>query len=130
MKRVKSIPYHLPIYTTTSAACILNRHSQSPKETRYFYLSSPFQGVARGNCSRKTTSQNRQHQEADMFYANGEDNLDVNDIADFLPDEFDLGVDDDVLTMESQFEEFIHSSGNKESKILPEPVASSWIHQF
>ncbi|GMH08142.1 hypothetical protein Nepgr_009982 [Nepenthes gracilis] len=71
-----------------------------------------------------------QHQEeADIFHGNDEDNLDDVDIADLLPSDVDivdllpddiyLGVEDDVLNMESQLEEFIPSQGNRESSILP-----------
>ncbi|XAR68458.1 hypothetical protein NMG60_11003572 [Bertholletia excelsa] len=51
-----------------------------------------------------------QRQGEDGFYGNDEDELTGNDIADLLPDTIDLGIDDDFLTMEAQFEEFIQSS--------------------
>ncbi|KNA08528.1 hypothetical protein SOVF_161780 [Spinacia oleracea] len=63
-----------------------------------------------------------QHQEAEMLYGNNANNFEVNDVVDLLPDEIDLGVDEELLLMESQFEEFIKSSGNQESKLLPREV--------
>ncbi|CAO2822263.1 unnamed protein product [Amaranthus hypochondriacus] len=60
-----------------------------------------------------------QHQEAEMLYGNHADNFEVNDVVDLLPDEIDLGVDEDLLIMESQFEEFIKFTGNQEMKLLP-----------
>ncbi|CAO2831661.1 unnamed protein product [Amaranthus hypochondriacus] len=59
-----------------------------------------------------------QHQEAEMLYGNHE-NIEQNNVVDLLPDEIDLGVDEELLIMESQFEEFIKSTGNQESKLLP-----------
>ena len=59
-----------------------------------------------------------QHQETEMLYGNHE-NIEQNDVVDLLPDEIDLGVDEELLIMESQFEEFIKSTGNQESKLLP-----------
>ncbi|CAI9765643.1 unnamed protein product [Fraxinus pennsylvanica] len=45
-----------------------------------------------------------QHQGEDIF---GEES---DDVADLLPDSIDLGVDEDILNMEAQFEEFLQSS--------------------
>ncbi|KAL2464626.1 Protein EARLY RESPONSIVE TO DEHYDRATION 15 [Forsythia ovata] len=45
-----------------------------------------------------------QHKGEDIF---GEED---NDVADLLPDTIDLGVDEDILNMEAQFEEFLQSS--------------------
>ncbi|GAB4851685.1 hypothetical protein Ancab_031089 [Ancistrocladus abbreviatus] len=60
-----------------------------------------------------------QRQEADIIYGNHEDTLDGGDIVDLLPDDIDLGVDEDVLNMELQLEEFIQSSGRKGNNIWP-----------
>lgn len=60
-----------------------------------------------------------QHQEAEMLYGSNGNNFEENDVVDLLPDEIDLGVDEELLLMESQFEEFIKSSGTQESKLLP-----------
>ncbi|KAL8459977.1 hypothetical protein ACS0TY_031764 [Phlomoides rotata] len=49
---------------------------------------------------------NEQHGE-DVF---GEWNDDENDVIGLLPDSIDLGVDEDILNMEEQFEEFLQSS--------------------
>ncbi|GFP92911.1 protein early responsive to dehydration 15 [Phtheirospermum japonicum] len=45
-----------------------------------------------------------QHQGEDIFGENG------NDIVQLLPETIDLGVDEDILNMEAQFEEFLQSS--------------------
>ncbi|XVF40969.1 hypothetical protein PTKIN_Ptkin01aG0243700 [Pterospermum kingtungense] len=52
-----------------------------------------------------------QHQDEDGFYNNAEDDVfDGNDIADLLPDTFDLVADEDLSGMDLlQFEEFIQS---------------------
>ncbi|KAK4432091.1 protein EARLY RESPONSIVE TO DEHYDRATION 15 [Sesamum alatum] len=47
-----------------------------------------------------------QHQGEDIFGAEEEGN----DVVGLLPDNIDLGVDEDILTMEAQFEEFLQSS--------------------
>ncbi|KAL2228197.1 UNVERIFIED_CONTAM: Protein EARLY RESPONSIVE TO DEHYDRATION 15 [Sesamum indicum] len=47
-----------------------------------------------------------QHQGEDIFGAEDEGN----DVVGLLPDNIDLGVDEDILTMEAQFEEFLQSS--------------------
>ncbi|KMT15112.1 hypothetical protein BVRB_3g062310 [Beta vulgaris subsp. vulgaris] len=60
-----------------------------------------------------------QHQEAEMLYGNNVGSIEENDVLDLLPDEIDLGVDEELLVMESQFEEFIKSNGSQESKLLP-----------
>ncbi|KAL2923421.1 Protein EARLY RESPONSIVE TO DEHYDRATION 15 [Bienertia sinuspersici] len=60
-----------------------------------------------------------QRQEAEMLYSNEVDNFEQNSVVDLLPDEIDLGVDEELLIMESQFEEFIKSTGSQESKLLP-----------
>ena len=51
-----------------------------------------------------------QYQDEDDFYDNVEDDaFDGNDIADLLPDTFDLVADEDLSDMDLQFEEFIQS---------------------
>lgn len=47
-----------------------------------------------------------QHQGEDIF---GEE-TDGNDVVGLLPDNFDLGIDEDILNMEAQFEEFLQSA--------------------
>lgn len=47
-----------------------------------------------------------EHQGEDIF---GEE-TDGHDVAGLLPDNFDLGVDEEILNMEAQFEEFLQSS--------------------
>ncbi|KAG8367853.1 hypothetical protein BUALT_Bualt16G0115800 [Buddleja alternifolia] len=47
-----------------------------------------------------------QHEGEDIF---GEEE-DRNDVVQLLPDSIDLGVDEDILNMEAQFEEFLQSS--------------------
>lgn len=44
-----------------------------------------------------------QHQGEDIF-------AEETDVAGLLPDSFDLGIDDEILNMEAQFEEFLQSS--------------------
>ena len=60
-----------------------------------------------------------QHQGEDGFYGHNEDDFDSTDIIDLLPDTIDLGTDDELSSMEAQFEEFIHlaevEEGNKSS---------------
>uniref|UniRef100_A0A7C8YP81 Ataxin-2 C-terminal domain-containing protein n=1 Tax=Opuntia streptacantha TaxID=393608 RepID=A0A7C8YP81_OPUST len=60
-----------------------------------------------------------QHQETEIMYGNNENNFEGDDVVDLLPDDIDLGVDEELLNMESQFEEFIKFSGSQESKLLP-----------
>ncbi|KAG6603411.1 Protein EARLY RESPONSIVE TO DEHYDRATION 15, partial [Cucurbita argyrosperma subsp. argyrosperma] len=50
-----------------------------------------------------------QHQEDGDFYMDGEDDF-SNDIADFLPEAFDLDANEELRTMEAEFEEFIQAS--------------------
>lgn len=63
-----------------------------------------------------------QHQGEDMF--GEEDN--GSDVVELLPDTIDLGVDEDILNMEEQFEEFLQSSeahdyyGSKAAKGISE----------
>ncbi|KAL8133384.1 protein EARLY RESPONSIVE TO DEHYDRATION 15-like [Apium graveolens] len=54
-------------------------------------------------------------QQADDFYGNNQD--DMADIVDLLPDSIDLGADEELMTMEAQYEQFIQLSeaGNKSS---------------
>lgn len=60
-----------------------------------------------------------QHQEEEILSThNADDGLDVEDIADLLPDTFDFGADDDFSTMEAQFEEFIQSSETRDGSKL------------
>ena len=47
-----------------------------------------------------------QHQGEDIFG----DEADGNDVLGLLPDSFDLGVDEEILNMEAQFEEFLQSA--------------------
>lgn len=56
-----------------------------------------------------------QQQGDDDFYGNNQD--DMADIVDLLPDSIDLGADEELMTMEAQYEQFIQSSeaGNKQS---------------
>ncbi|KAI4348644.1 hypothetical protein L6164_009344 [Bauhinia variegata] len=49
------------------------------------------------------------------LYDNAEDEFDSNDAVDFLPDTFDLDVDEDFSSLEAQFEEFIQSSETEET---------------
>ncbi|KAI8559106.1 hypothetical protein RHMOL_Rhmol04G0148700 [Rhododendron molle] len=51
-----------------------------------------------------------QRQGEDGFYGNAEDEFSSNDVAALLPDSIDLGIDEEFLSMEAQFEEFIQSS--------------------
>ncbi|KAH6772172.1 hypothetical protein C2S52_005045 [Perilla frutescens var. hirtella] len=63
-----------------------------------------------------------QHQGEDIFG----DEADVNDVVGLLPDSFDLGVDEEILNMEAQFEEFLQSAeaqdyhGNKAARGITE----------
>ena len=56
-----------------------------------------------------------QQQGDDDFYGNNED--DLADIVDLLPDSIDLGADEELMSMEAQYEQFIQSAeaGNKTS---------------
>ncbi|KAL9237934.1 hypothetical protein vseg_012425 [Gypsophila vaccaria] len=70
----------------------------------------------------------RQHQETEMLQSYGiNQDSSVGNDADFLPDDIDLGVDEELLNMESQFEEFIKFSGSnlQESKLLPKEVLAT-----
>ncbi|XP_022153878.1 protein EARLY RESPONSIVE TO DEHYDRATION 15 [Momordica charantia] len=49
-----------------------------------------------------------QHQEESDFYI--EDDFNSNDIADLLPEAFDLDANEELRTMEAEFEEFIQAS--------------------
>lgn len=60
-----------------------------------------------------------QHQGENGFYDNYEDEFVNNDVVDLLPDSIDLGVDEDLLNMEEQFEEFIRSSKSGETYLSP-----------
>ncbi|KAK9671133.1 hypothetical protein RND81_12G008800 [Saponaria officinalis] len=68
-----------------------------------------------------------QHQETESLYGNNQDNFVGNDVVDMLPDAIDVGVDEDLLSMESQFEEFLKISGAQlsESKLLPKDVLAT-----
>ncbi|XP_038883637.1 protein EARLY RESPONSIVE TO DEHYDRATION 15 [Benincasa hispida] len=50
-----------------------------------------------------------QHQEESDFYIDGEDEF-SNDITEFLPETFDLDANEELCTMEAEFEEFIQAS--------------------
>ncbi|KAI3471725.1 hypothetical protein Pfo_028375 [Paulownia fortunei] len=50
-----------------------------------------------------------QHQGEDIF-GEEEDGFDGNNVVGLLPDNIDLDVDEDILNMEAQFEEFLQSS--------------------
>ncbi|XP_021282132.1 protein EARLY RESPONSIVE TO DEHYDRATION 15 [Herrania umbratica] len=66
-----------------------------------------------------------QHQDEDGFYDNAEDDgFDGNDIADLLPDTFDLIADEDLSGMDLQFEEFIQSYGTEMESTSP-PLPSN-----
>ncbi|KAH6817702.1 hypothetical protein C2S53_010956 [Perilla frutescens var. hirtella] len=62
-----------------------------------------------------------QHQGEDIFSA-VEGSSDANNVVGLLPDSIDLDVDDDILNMEAQFEEFLHSSeteyGAKAARVM------------
>lgn len=49
-----------------------------------------------------------QNQVEDFF--TGDDGFGDNDVIDLLPDSIDIGLDEEVLNMEAQFEEFLQSS--------------------
>lgn len=49
-----------------------------------------------------------QNQVEDFF--TGDDGFGDNDVIDLLPDSIDLGLDEEILNMEAQFEEFLQSS--------------------
>ncbi|KAG6399652.1 hypothetical protein SASPL_141133 [Salvia splendens] len=51
-----------------------------------------------------------QHQGEDIFL----EETDGNDAVGLLPDNFDLGIDEDILNMEAQFEEFLHSAEGRD----------------
>ncbi|EXB93967.1 hypothetical protein L484_015513 [Morus notabilis] len=60
-----------------------------------------------------------QHQDEDAFYSNADD--DIDNVADLLPETFDLDAGDEFSNIEAQFEEFIEFSeteGDK-SHLLP-----------
>ncbi|KAL6539783.1 hypothetical protein OROHE_011554 [Orobanche hederae] len=60
-----------------------------------------------------------EHREEDIFGEEGN----VNDVVRLLPDSIDLGVDENILDMEAQFEEFLQSSeGSKAIKGITENV--------
>ena len=61
-----------------------------------------------------------QHQEEDGFYTS-EDN-DIDNIADLLPETFDLDAGDEFSTIEAQFEEFIRFSELEGEKSTPLPL--------
>ncbi|KAK9726043.1 hypothetical protein RND81_05G186500 [Saponaria officinalis] len=66
-----------------------------------------------------------QRQETETLYGINQDNsVENSNVVDLLPDEIDLGIDEELLNMESQFEEFIKFSGSQlqESKLLPKEV--------
>lgn len=50
------------------------------------------------------------------------DGFDANEVVEFLPENIDVGVDEDILNMEAQFEEFLQSSEteSKQVKGMPE----------
>lgn len=66
-----------------------------------------------------------QNQETEIMYGNNENNFEGDDVVNMLPDEIDIGVDEELLNMESQFEEFIKFSGNQESKLLPKALVDT-----
>ncbi|KAK9289954.1 hypothetical protein L1049_008116 [Liquidambar formosana] len=63
-----------------------------------------------------------QHQDEDNFDGNTQYDYDGNNVADLLPDTFDLGAGEDFSSMEAQFEEFIQyteTQGSKSSLLSP-----------
>lgn len=62
-----------------------------------------------------------QHQGEDVFGA-VEDSSEANNVVGLLPDSLDLDVDEDILNMETQFEEFLQSSeveyGAKAARVI------------
>ncbi|KAK1574824.1 hypothetical protein Q3G72_000239 [Acer saccharum] len=54
-----------------------------------------------------------QHQDEDGFYDNAEDEFDVSNIADLLPDTFDLDAGEDFSAIEAQFDEFVMSQDSQ-----------------
>ncbi|KAJ8751112.1 hypothetical protein K2173_016293 [Erythroxylum novogranatense] len=62
-----------------------------------------------------------QHQDVDGFYDDNavDDGFDASNVADLLPDNFDLDAGDDFLPSEVQFEEFVESYENEVEIISP-----------
>jgi len=58
-----------------------------------------------------------QHQGENSLYGNYGDEFEGYDIVDLLPDSLDLGVDEELLNMEEQFEEFIRSSESADTNL-------------
>lgn len=60
-----------------------------------------------------------QHQDEDAFYSNADD--DIDNVADLLPETFDLDAGDEFSNIEAQFEEFIQFSETEgdRSHLLP-----------
>ncbi|XP_009804355.1 protein EARLY RESPONSIVE TO DEHYDRATION 15 [Nicotiana tabacum] len=50
-----------------------------------------------------------------------------NDVADLLPENIDLDVDEDILNMEAQFEEFLQSSESEQQGIKSSPYGISGL---
>lgn len=53
-----------------------------------------------------------------------------NDVADLLPENIDLDVDEDILNMEAQFEEFLQSSESEQQGIKSSPYGISGMLLF
>lgn len=64
-----------------------------------------------------------QHQNADGSYDNGDN------VADLLPDTFDIGTDEDFSHLEAQFEEFILSSESEQQHKVAPLLASNGVQK-
>lgn len=53
-----------------------------------------------------------------------------NDVVDLLPENIDLDVDEDILNMEAQFEEFLQSSGNMQQETKPSLYGVNGMPQY
>lgn len=65
-----------------------------------------------------------QHQGEDGFYDNSGDDFDGSDVADLLPDSFDLDASECFSTMEAQFDEFVMSF-ESELENIPPPLPAN-----
>ncbi|KAF7804047.1 protein EARLY RESPONSIVE TO DEHYDRATION 15 [Senna tora] len=54
------------------------------------------------------------HQEDEGYYDNAQNEFDTKNVADLLPDTFDLEAGEDLLLLEAQLEDFIQSSESQE----------------
>ncbi|KAL5743818.1 hypothetical protein ACOSP7_026680 [Xanthoceras sorbifolium] len=60
-----------------------------------------------------------QHQNEDGFYDNTEDDFDGSNIADLLPDTFDLDAGEDFSAIEAQFDDFVMSYETEVQHVSP-----------